>query len=40
MEKLELPYLSREKIVSLEQTEYRYVCPVQGCTNSMRRVKE
>ena len=40
MEKLKLPYSSREKIVSLEQHEYRYVCPIQGCTNTMRRVKD
>ena len=30
MPALELPYLSVEKIVSLQAHEYRYVCPVQG----------
>lgn len=34
----ELPYLSVEKLVSVGDAEYRYVCPEQGCTNTMRRV--
>jgi hypothetical protein len=37
-EEIALPYLSVEKIVSVGDREYRYVCPVQGCTNTMRRV--
>ena len=38
MEPIELPYLSVEKLVSVDESEYRYVCPVQNCTNTMRRV--
>ncbi len=40
MESIELPYLSIEKLVSVDEREYRYVCPVQHCTNTMRRVDE
>lgn len=32
------PLVSVEKLVSVEETEYRYVCPFQGCVNTMRRV--
>lgn len=38
-DEIELPYVSIEKIVSIDGDEYRYVCPAQGCTNTMRRVK-
>ncbi len=35
-----LPYTSVEKLVSFTDREYRYVCPIQKCTNKMRRVDE
>ncbi len=40
MEGPALPYLSKEKLLAVGKTEYQYVCPVQGCSNTMRRVDE
>ncbi|MFK7741840.1 MAG: hypothetical protein AB8H80_16100 [Planctomycetota bacterium] len=38
LEELPLPYVSIEKLVEVGADQYRYVCPVQDCTNTMRRV--